>query len=107
MLNLENKIDMHFEQYDKLEQNVKKSVKHILDLKTENNRLRKEVEQLRKQLENTSERGIKKLNNRNIEKSQRKNRNVSVSVGWSDKKNEKLHYGCWVLKKGKWCQLKK
>jgi len=67
MLNLENKIDMHLEQYDKLEQNINKSVKHILDLKTENNRLRKEVEQLRKQLENTSERGIKKLNNRNIE----------------------------------------
>ena len=67
MLNLENKIDMRLDQYDKLEQNIKKSVKHILDLKTENNQLRKEVELLKKQLETTSERGIKKLNNRNIE----------------------------------------
>jgi uncharacterized protein (UPF0210 family) len=67
MLNLENKIDMHIDQYDKLEQNIKKSVKHILDLKTENNRLKKEVEHLGKQLENTSEKGIKKLNKRIIE----------------------------------------
>jgi predicted RNase H-like nuclease (RuvC/YqgF family) len=67
MLNLDNKIDMRLDQYDKLEQNIKKSVKYILDLKSENIRLKKEVEQLRKQLDNTSERGIKKLNNRNIE----------------------------------------
>ena len=58
---------MRLEQFDKLEHNVKKSVKYILDLKTENIRLKKEVEQIRKQLDNTSERGIKKLNNRNIE----------------------------------------
>ena len=51
---------MRLEQFDKLEHNVKKSVKYILDLK-------KEVELSKKQLETTSERGIKKLNNRNIE----------------------------------------
>ena len=34
MLNLENKIDMRLDQYDKLEQNVRKSVKYILDLKS-------------------------------------------------------------------------
>ena len=58
---------MRLEQFDKLEQNVKKSVKYILDLKKENIQLKKEVELLKKQLETTSERGIKKLNNRNIE----------------------------------------
>ena len=67
MLNSENKINMRLEQFDKLEQNVKKSVKYILDLIKENIQLKKEVELLKKQLETTSERGIKKLNNRNIE----------------------------------------
>ena len=67
MLNLENKNNIKLDQFDKLEQNVKKSVKYVIDLKTENNRLKKEVEQLKKQLEITSERGIKKLNSRNID----------------------------------------
>ncbi len=62
---------MRLEQFDKLEQNIKKSVKHILDLKKENNQLRKEVEKLKQQLETTSERGIKKLNNRRIERTVR------------------------------------
>ena len=64
MLNLETKIDMRLDQYDKLEQNIRKSVKYILDLKSENNKLKKEVVKLKQQIETTSERGIKKLNNR-------------------------------------------
>jgi len=67
MLNLENKVDMRLDQYDKLEQNIRKSVKYILELKSENNKLNKQVEKLKQQLETTSERGIKKLNNRSIE----------------------------------------
>ena len=62
---------MRLEQFDKLEQNVKKSVKYILDLKKENIQLKKEVEILKKQLETTSVMGIKKINNRNIEYSVR------------------------------------
>lgn len=58
---------MRLDQYDRLEQNIRKSVKYILDLKSENNKLKKEVEKLKQQLETTSERGIKKLNNSNIE----------------------------------------
>ena len=65
MLNLEIRNNMNLEQFDKLEQNIKKSVKYILDLKAENNKLKKEVESLKNQLETTSERGIKKLNNKN------------------------------------------
>ena len=55
---------MRLDQYDKLEQTIKKSIKYIFDLKTENNRLRKEVEKLNQQIETTSERGIKKVNNK-------------------------------------------
>ena len=63
---LENSLSMSLDQFDKLEQNIKKSIKYIFDLKLENNKLKKEVELLKKQLETTAERGIKKLNNRNI-----------------------------------------
>ena len=56
---------MNIDQFDKLGQNIKKSIKHILDLKLENNKLKKEVELLNKQLETRSERGIEKLNNSN------------------------------------------
>lgn len=65
MPNLENRSIMNLEQFDKLGQNVKKSIKYILDLKAENNKLRKEVESLKNQLAITSERGTKKLNNKN------------------------------------------
>lgn len=54
---------MQLDQFDKLERNIKNSVKYIFDLKTENNRLKKEVEKLKEQIETTSERGKTKPNN--------------------------------------------
>lgn len=55
---------MRLDQFDKLDQNINKTIKFILDLKIENNRLKKEVALLKKQLETTSERGIKESNSR-------------------------------------------
>ena len=44
MPNLDNNLNMSLDQFDKLEQNIKKSIKYIFDLKLENNKLEKEVE---------------------------------------------------------------
>jgi hypothetical protein len=82
MRNLENNNNIRLDQFDKLEQNVKKSVKYVIDLKTENIRLKKEVEQLKKQLEIRSERGIKKLNSRNID--------ITVRDTFPKEKTEKI-----------------
>jgi regulator of replication initiation timing len=71
MQNLENKFEMSLDQFDKLEQNIKKSIKQLFELKLENNKLRKEVELLKKKLETRSERGIEKLNNSNSDSTKR------------------------------------
>ncbi|MFC2088340.1 hypothetical protein ACFLSX_01975 [Calditrichota bacterium] len=54
--------DMQLDQFDKLEQNIKKIVDFVFKLKIENHKLKNEVESLQKQLENFSDENIQYLN---------------------------------------------
>ena len=58
---------MRLDQFDKLDQNIKKVVDYIFELKIENHKLKNEVESLKKQLGNSIEKGIEDLDKKKIQ----------------------------------------
>ncbi len=52
---------MRLDQFDKLDQNIKEIVDYVFKLKVENNRLKTEIDTLKKQQKSNSETGIENL----------------------------------------------
>ncbi len=52
---------MRLDQFDKLDQNIKEIVDYVFKLKVENNRLKTEIDTLKKQHKSNSETGIENL----------------------------------------------